>query len=185
MADGDLTQLLAEASSGDARAQSRLLEEVYHELRKLAESQMRRERSGHTLQATALVNEAYLRLAGNQGEWQNRRHFFGAAAEAMRRILIEHARRRDAEKRGGGLERVTLEGLEIPGGQDSINLLELDEALNALAEQNPRLRETVMLRYFTGLSIEETAEVLDISPASVKRDWTYARAWLFEYMANE
>jgi RNA polymerase sigma factor (TIGR02999 family) len=146
---------------------------------------MRRERPDHTLQATAVVHEAYLRLLGNEASFQNRAHFFGAAAEAMRRVLIDSARRKRAEKRGGDLERVTL--AEVAGGVEDghLDVLELDDALTKLAAVDARLAEVTKLRYFAGLSIPETAEVLEISPATVKRDWTFARAWLFEWMADE
>jgi RNA polymerase sigma factor (TIGR02999 family) len=182
---GDVTELLVAANRGEARAQGRLLEAVYAELRKLAAAQMRRERAGHTLQPTALVNEAYLRLVDGEVAWENRRHFFGAAAEAMRRVLVDHARRRDAEKRGGDLERVTLEGLEIPGDDHSLDLVELDDALAALTAHDARLGKLVELRFFTGLTIEQSAEIIGISLATAKRDWAYARAWLAERMGLE
>jgi RNA polymerase sigma factor (TIGR02999 family) len=181
---GAITDLLEAANHGDARAQSRLLETVYDELRKLAAAQMRRERAGHTLQPTALVNEAYLRLIDGEVAWQNRRHFFGAAAEAMRRVLVDHARRRDADKRGGGLDQVTLEGLDIVDERSDVDLIELDNALAALNIRDPRLAKLVELRFFTGLSIEQTADVLGISPATAKRNWAYARAWLYEHMGG-
>ncbi|MDX1443355.1 MAG: sigma-70 family RNA polymerase sigma factor [Gammaproteobacteria bacterium] len=183
MGEGALTRILQELADGNPAAQGELMDTVYHELRRLAQSQMRRERHGHTLQPTALVNEAYLRLLESGSDWQNRRHFFGAAAEAMRRILIDHSRRRGAEKRGGGLRHVTLDGLEVEGDRMDIDLLELEEALTALEQHDERLARVVELRYFTGLGIEETADVLDISPATVKRDWAYGRAWLFDYMS--
>lgn len=182
---GEITELLAAANRGESRAQGRLLEAVYAELRKLAAAQMRRERSGHTLQPTALVNEAYLRLVDGEVEWENRRHFFGAAAEAMRRVLVDHARKRDAEKRGGDLERVTLEGLEIPGDDHALDLVELDDALAALTAHDARLGKLVELRFFTGLTIEQAAEIIGISLATAKRDWAYARAWLAERMGLE
>lgn len=184
MTDAPLTRILEDIAAGNDAAQGELMEVVYHELRRLAQSQMRRERRGHTLQPTALVNEAYLRLLEGGSNWQNRRHFFGAAAEAMRRILIDHSRRRDAEKRGGGLRHVTLDGLEVEGDRLDIDLLALEDALTALEAHGERLARVVELRYFTGLGIEETAEVLDISPATVKRDWAYGRAWLFDYMED-
>lgn len=184
MNEAPLTQILQEVSAGSSQAQAELIQAVYHELRRLAQSQMRRERRGHTLQPTALVNEAYLRLVESGSNWENRRHFFGAAAEAMRRILIDYSRRRGAEKRGGNVAHVTLDGLEVEGDRVDIDLLALDEALNALEAHDKRLAEVVELRYFTGLSIEETAEVMSLSPATVKRDWAYGRAWLFDYMSD-
>ena len=139
---------------------------------------MRREVAGHTLQATALVNEACLRLMDGGTDWQNRRHFFGAAAEAMRRVLVDHARRRDAEKRGGGLQRVTFTNLDlgIPGAD--VDILALEDALEKLAAESPRLVRLVELRFFAGLSIEEAAAAMELSPATIKRDWSFARAWL-------
>lgn len=184
MSEAPLTQILQAIADGKPSAQDDLMDAVYFELRRLAQSQMRRERAGHTLQPTALVNEAYLRLLESGSDWQNRRHFFGAAAEAMRRILIDHSRRRGAEKRGGGMAHVTLDGLEVEGDRFDIDLLELEAALTALEEHDQRVARVVELRYFTGLGIEETADVLDISPATVKRDWAYGRAWLFDYMED-
>ena len=156
---------------------------VYEELHRLAQQYFREQPSGHTLQPTALVNEAYLRLAGNAESWQNRAHFFGAASQAMRRILVDHARKVASQKRGSGVARVTFNEMNIEGEDPDFDLLALDQALNALAEHDARLAEMVQLRFFTGLSIEATAKVLDISPATVKRDWTYARAWLLDRMA--
>ena len=180
----DVTRLLHAASSGDEAAQRRLVEQVYGELRRMAASRMRAERSGHTLQPTALVNEAYLRLVGEQPRWENRAHFFGAASEAMRRVLVDHARKRASQKRGGGVTRVTFNELNVeaaPEGGD-VDLLLLDEALKTLAKMDHRLAQVVLLRYFAGLSVAETAEITNTSPATVKRDWTYARASLFEYL---
>jgi RNA polymerase sigma factor (TIGR02999 family) len=149
----------------------------------MAGARMARERPGHTLQATALVNEAYLRLAPGEKQWENRAHFFGAAAHAMRRILVDHARRHQASKRGGEARRVTFDDLAVAAGEPGLDLLALDQALDALAEEEPRLAEVVHLRYFAGLGITETAALLDTSPATVKRDWTFARAWLLERMS--
>jgi RNA polymerase sigma factor (TIGR02999 family) len=182
MNDAPLTRILKDVSAGNPAARGELMEAVYQELRRLAQSQMRRERNGHTLQPTALVNEAYLRLLEGSSNWENRRHFFGAAAESMRRILIDHSRKRGAEKRGGGIANVTLDGLEVEGSRLDLDILALDEALTALEAYNERLARIVELRYFTGLTIEETASVMDLSPATVKRDWTYGRAWLFDFM---
>lgn len=182
---GDITRLLNAADSGDALAASRLYDLVYGELKLLAAANMRRESSGHTLQPTALVNEAYLRLRPTEISWANRRHFFGAAAEAMRRILVDHARRKSAQKRGDGLERVTLADLDVAAPEPEIDVLALDEALTALKAEDPRLEQVVTLRYFAGMSIEQVAEALGLSPATVKRDWTFARAWLQEHMTAQ
>ena len=182
MADDQLTRLLAAAGAGDRLAAERLYGLVYDELHRLASSNLRRERAGHTLQPTALVNEAYLRLGTGPGSgdaaWANRRHFFHAAARAMRQILVDHARRRDAEKRGGGAERVTLADVEVAAPEANVDLLRLDVALDALAAEDARLAELVQLRFFVGLSIEEAAKTLGVSPATAKRDWAFARAWL-------
>ena len=150
----------------------------------MAGARLVRERSGHTLQATALVNEAFLRLAPGEQNWQNRAHFFGSAARAMRRILVDHARRHQASKRGGSeAQKVTFSDLVLVGEEPNFDLVALDEALDALAKDEPRLAEVVQLRFFAGLGIPETASLLGISPATVKRDWTYARAWLLERMS--
>jgi RNA polymerase sigma factor (TIGR02999 family) len=180
--DHDLTQLLERVSRGDAAANGDLLARVYGELRQLAGSQLRRESPGHTLQPTALVNEAYLRLFGTSGGWANRRHFFGAAARAMRQVLVDHARRRDAEKRGGGYERLTLSAAENVGVDAEAEVLQIADLLDKLEARNERLARIVELRYFAGLDIEATADVLEISPATVKRDWAYARAWLLQQL---
>jgi RNA polymerase sigma factor (TIGR02999 family) len=174
----DVTRLLQAWSDGDAAALDRLFSAVYRELHRQAERYMRGQSPGHTLQATALVNEAYLRLAGGQSvDWKGRAHFFGVAAKAMRSILVDHARARGASKRGGGAEPVTLATLgETPG--QSVEVLELDEALRGLAALDPRKATLVELRWFGGLSIEEAAEVLEVSPATAKREWRTARAWL-------
>lgn len=178
----DLTQLLDSVRSGRQGAREELYERVYAELRAMAGARLAHERPGHTLQATALVNEAYLRLAPNDEDWDNRGHFFGSAARAMRRILVDHARRHRASKRGGEARRVTFADLAVAAEEPDVDLLALDEALDALAEAEPRLGEVVHLRYFAGLGIAETAALLGVSPATVKRDWTYARAWLVERM---
>jgi RNA polymerase sigma factor (TIGR02999 family) len=176
---GDLTLLLKAACSGDREANARLYEAVYAELRRIAGANLRRETPGHTLQPTALVNEAYLRLAPTCS-FENRRHFFAAAAESMRRILVDHARKRRSDKRGGGLERVTLSGIEVASGDGGLDVLAVDAALTQLAAARPRLAELVNLRCFAGMSIEEAAAALGVSPATVKRDWAFARAWLAE-----
>jgi RNA polymerase sigma factor (TIGR02999 family) len=157
-----------------------LLAVVYEELRTLAAQKMARENSGQTLQATALVHEAWLRLGGDkQPEWQNRAHFFAAAAEAMRRILVDNARRKKAERHGGKFEKVTFEGLELAAAMDSEQLLAVHEALNRLAEHDEVKAELVKLKFFAGLTTEEAAKVLNISEPTAKRYWAYARAWLF------
>jgi RNA polymerase sigma factor (TIGR02999 family) len=181
---GDLTQLLDLAADGDPAARDALLVQAYDELKKLARSSMRRESPGHTLQPTALVNEAYLRLFGPGARWENRRHFFGAAAQAMRRVLVDQARRRGAGKRGGGLERVSLTQVDVASEDAQVDVLALDALLAELEAANPRLVRTIELRYFGGLDIEATAEVLGVAPATVKRDWAYARAWLLERLSG-
>jgi RNA polymerase sigma factor (TIGR02999 family) len=181
----DVTRLLDAAAAGDPRAAADLLPLVYAELRKLAAARVAREGPGQTLQATALVHEAYLRLvgAGSAGEgFNNRGHFFGAAAEAMRRILIDRARRRQAAKRGGDLRRVELDAgalLAAPDDQAADDLLALDQALGQLEIEDPAKAQLVKLRYFAGLSIQEAADALGISPATAKRHWIYARSWLY------
>lgn len=178
---GDITRMLEELRAGDSRAADLLLTAVYDELRRLAARRIGRERPGQTLQATALVHEAYLRLLGDaNANWQNRRHFFGAAAEAMRRILIERARRRARQRHGGGLKRVELDEADVIALPESVDLLALDEALKEFAREDPGKAELVKLHFFTGVSIEEAAEMLGLSRATAYRHWTYARAWLFE-----
>lgn len=145
---------------------------------------MRHERSDHTLQPTELVNEAYLRVAADDADWENRAHFFGAAVEAMRRVLVDHARRRAAEKRGGGMERITFEDLHVASDEPDTNVLALDRALDALEAEDARLARVVRLRYFGGFTIDEVADMLGVSPATVKRDWTYARAFLQDRMES-
>ena len=178
----EFTVLLQRAGAGDTGAQEEILPLVYEELRKLAAQRMAREHPGQTLQATALVHEAWLRLGGDhQPAWQNRGHFFAAAAEAMRRILIDNARRKKAARHGGGAERVPLdpESLELAAAMDDDQLLALHEALDRLAEHDAAKAELVKLRFFTGLTLTEAAEVLGISEPTAKRHWAYARAWLF------
>lgn len=181
----DVTRILNAIEDGDPIAADQLLPIVYDELRRLASRKMAQENAGHTLQPTALVHEAFMRLMGgdltsiNRSKWDGRGHFFAAAAEAMRRILIDSARRRNTEKRGGELHRHELSAddavLEAP---ESSHLLEIDEALTKLESEDAALAKLVELRYFTGLTIDETAEVLGVSSRTVKRNWTYARAWL-------
>jgi RNA polymerase sigma factor (TIGR02999 family) len=182
-AASDVTRLLQSVRSGRDGAREELYEQVYRKLKSIAGARLAQERHGHTLQATALVNEAYLRLAPGEEHWENRAHFFGSAARAMRRILVDHARRHRASKRGGEAHRVTFADLAIAAEEPDVDVLSLDEALEALAKDEPRLAEVVQLRYFTGLGIAETAAVLGTSPATVKRDWTFARAWLLERMS--
>ncbi len=182
--ESEVTKLLAAVNDGQKQAYDRLLQAIYTHLHRLAESRMRRERAGHTLQPTELVNEAYLRMAEGDVQWENRRHFFGAAAEAMRRVLIDHARKRLSEKRGGDAHKTTFSEMNVAAEDPDIDVIALDEAIQALETERPRLGQIVRLRYFAGTSIEETAEILEIGPATVKRDWTYARAWLYERMTN-
>lgn len=179
----EVTRLLAAAGGGDRQALERLYQGIYGELRDMAAAGMRRERPGHTLQPTALVNEAFMKLLPGTGAWQNRKHFFGAAAQAMRRILVDHARHKQAEKRGAGLERVTFADLDIGAPEADLDLLAVNDALDRLAEQDARLAEVVNLRFFVGMSIEDTAQAMERSVATVKRDWVFARAWLLEQLA--
>jgi RNA polymerase sigma factor (TIGR02999 family) len=174
----DLTQILSALAQGEPHAAEQLLPLVYDELRKLAAQKLAAEKPGQTLDATALVHEAYLRLAGQEKPFAGRSHFFAAAAEAMRRILIDNARRKRSRKAGGGLERHDLEEAELAAPDVRVYLLALDEALTRLAEADRSAAELVQLRYFTGLSIPEAAEVLGVSVRSAERIWTYARAWL-------
>lgn len=179
--NGEVTQILSHIQNGDRQAASQLLPLVYVELRRLASQKMLRERSSHTLQPTALVHEAFLRLVGDQSaqSWDCRAHFFAAAAEAMRRILIEFARRRKTEKRGGDRQRLELSvQIAVDEWESSESLLALDEALTRLASEDAELARLVELRYFAGMTIDQTAELLDVSPRTVKRNWAYARAWL-------
>lgn len=177
-----VTEFLRDWQQGSEAAGVSLVNSIYGELKRLARMRLRAERSGHTLQPTALVNEAWLRLSQIRSEWQNREQFLGMAAVAMRRILVEHARRRDALKRGQGSARVSLDdvpdALVSPMPDD--RLLALDEALTRLGAMDARQARVVELRYFSGLSIDETAAVLEISTGTVKREWTAARAWLFD-----
>jgi RNA polymerase sigma factor (TIGR02999 family) len=176
----DVTRLLVRLTDGDRGVLDELLPVVYGELRKLASSYLRRERIGHTLQPTALVHEAYMRLVDQtQVQWQNRAHFFGVAAQMMRRILVDHARAHEAEKRGGEFQKLSLdENIDVSGERD-VNLVALDDALNLLAEIDPQKSKIVELRFFGGLSVEETAEVLGVSAPTVKRQWRMAKAWLY------
>lgn len=183
---GEVTRLLIAWNAGDREAVERLMPLVYAELRRIAERQFRRERAGHTLQPTAVVHEAYFRLVDQtRVTWKNRGHFFAIAAQAMRRILIDHARAREADKRGGREERVTLDlGIASPEPADDVNLLALDEALVRLKALDEPQARIVELRFFGGLSIDETAEAMETSPSSVKREFRSARAWLFRELGR-
>jgi len=175
----EVTRILNAIQDGDAKATSELLPLVYQELRKLAAHKMASEAPGHTLQATALVHEAWLRLvSSNQQSWQNRAHFFGAAAEAMRRILVEHARRKQSLKRGGGAERQELHESVLVLSAPPDELLAVHEALDQLALTDPPAAELVKLRYFVGMTMEEAASALGLAPRTAERLWTYARVWL-------
>jgi RNA polymerase sigma factor (TIGR02999 family) len=182
-----VTRLLNEVGNGGADAADALLPLVYDQLRRLADQQMRRERPDQTLQATALVHEAYLRLVDETGmqRWDGRWHFFAAAAEAMRRILIEQARRRSRLKRGGDLRRVSIDDAQLTVHDPPVELLALDEALQKLAVKHPQKVQLVKLRYFAGLTIEQAAQALSISTATADRHWSYARAWLYREMSSE
>jgi RNA polymerase sigma factor (TIGR02999 family) len=179
VAAGAVTELLAAWSAGDESARDSLMPLVYKELRRLARRQMRCERPGHTLQTTALVNEAYLRMAGQQQiEWRTRAHFFAMAAAMMRRILFDHARRRQVAKRGGGAVPCSLDDVAVVAAERSGEIVAIDEALTRLSALDERGYRIVEMRYFGGLTVEEISIVLNISAATVKRDWTAAKAWL-------
>jgi RNA polymerase sigma factor (TIGR02999 family) len=188
----DVTQILMAIDNGDPRAAEQLLPLVYDELRKLAAQRLAQEKPGQTLQATALVHEAYLRLAPNRDEspsrekqWNSRGHFFAAAAEAMRRILVESARRKGSLKRGAHHQRVSLDQAMSVSDPPSDDLLSLDEALDRLAQEDPVKADLVKLRYFAGLSVEQTAEALGISRATADRYWSYAKVWLYQAVTGE
>jgi len=181
---GDVSSLLRAWSDGDQRALALLTPIVYEELRRLAHYYLKREQAGHSLQATALVNEAYMRLVDyKRMRWQNRAHFMAAAAQAMRRILVDHARRHNV-KRGARAEHVSLDAEAVMCSDRSDDFVSLDDALNALAERAPRKAQVVELRFFGGLSVEETAEVLHVSPITVMREWKSAKAWLYRELAG-
>jgi RNA polymerase sigma factor (TIGR02999 family) len=177
----EVTRILSAIDKGDASASEQLLPLVYDELRKLAAQKLAQEKPGQTLQATALVHEAYLRLVdvGEAPHWDGRRHFFAAAAEAMRRILIDRARRKQTEKHGGGRQRIDLDEVEAVADARSTDLLALDEALTRLAAEDPLKAQLVTLRYFAGMSVQEAADALGISRATADRYWAYARTWLY------
>jgi RNA polymerase sigma factor (TIGR02999 family) len=180
-----VTDLLTRWRAGDRQALDALLPLVYEELRRLARHYLRLERADHTLQSTALVHEAYVRLVGQDApRWEGRTHFYGVAARLMRQILVDHARSRGAAKRGGDMLRLTLDEHVVAGPSRDLDILALDEALDRLADLSEQQSRIVELRFFSGLSIEETADVMDISPATVKRGWTAARAWLFREMSG-
>jgi RNA polymerase sigma factor (TIGR02999 family) len=182
----EITRLLVEWGNGDQQALERLTPLVYEELHRLARRYLRQERQGHTLQSTALVHEAYLKLVGQHSvRWQNRAQFFGIAAQLIRRILVDYARNKHAAKRGADSPKLSLdEALAVPGERD-LDLVALDDALETLAKLDPRQSRLVELRFFAGLTVEETAEVLQMSPATVKRDWTAAKAWLFREIRRQ
>ena len=186
MSTSDVTQILLAVQDGDRDAPARLMPVVYDELRRLADHYLRQERPDHTLQGTALVHEAYLKLIDQtQVDWRNRAHFFGVAAQLMRQILVDHARRHRSAKRGGAQQKLTLdEAVDYSQSRD-VDLLALDDALTALAQRDERQSRIVELRFFGGLTIEETAVALDISPATVKVDWSMAKAWLRREISRE
>jgi RNA polymerase sigma factor (TIGR02999 family) len=183
----EVTHILSQIESGDPSAAEGLLPLVYDELRKLAAARLAQEKPGQTLQATALVHDAYIRLVDVEKapHWDSRRHFFAAAAEAMRRILVERARRKRSVKHGGGRVRIDLDEVLVVGDEPRDDLLELDELLDQLTDADPRAAELVKLRFFTGMTGEQTAAVLGISPRSADLLWAYARAWLFEKLERE
>jgi RNA polymerase sigma factor (TIGR02999 family) len=182
----DVTRILNTAAQGDSGAANELLPLVYEELRRLAAAKMACENPGQTLQATALVHEAWLRLAGDANrKWNDRTHFFAAAAEAMRRILVDNARRKRAQRHGGGQPRLELLDLAAPSAPNVDLLLAVNDALDKFAALDPQAAELVKLRYFVGMTIEETAEALGISKATAKRHWDYARAWLYEEIRRQ
>jgi RNA polymerase sigma factor (TIGR02999 family) len=182
--EADVSTLLRAWSEGDQSALDKLTPIVYDELHRLARHYMSRERTGHSLQATALVNEAYLRLVDyKRMRWENRAHFFAVSAQLMRRILVDHARRHNL-KRGGGVQHVALEDTAVMGGDQDENLVALDDAMRELARIDSRKAQVVELRFFGGLSVEETAEVLKVSTVTVMRDWGTARAWLYREMSG-
>ncbi len=175
-----VTRLLEAWRNGEPAAARKLMPLVYDALRRIARRQMARERDGHTLQTTALVNEAYLRVVNQKVEWEGRVHFFAVAAQLMRRLLVDHARRRERMKRGGSQERVSLDDTELGTSGQGIDVLALHQALRRLASFDPRKSEVVELRYFGGLTVEEIAQVLGLAPITVKREWAKAKAWLYD-----
>lgn len=185
-APGPVTQLLVAWTNGNRAALEALIPVVYPELRRIAGRYLRRERVGHTLQATALVHEAYVKLIDqDRAQWHNRAQFFGVAAQLMRRILVDHARTKKRDKRGGSDIRVSLTGVQVLAKDREIDVVALDEALDRLAQLDEQQSRIVELRFFSGLTVEETAEALSISPATVKRDWSMAKAWLHRELSSE
>ena len=181
----DVTTLLAKASAGDDEANNQLLPLVYDQLREIAQMRMRGEQPDHTLQATALVHEVCLRLLGERKvSWQNRGHFYATAAEAMRRVLIDHAKSKRRLKRGGDAKKMWLNVADLASQEDPENILALDEAIRRLELQNPEAAKVVELRFYAGLSIDDTAAAMDLSPRTVDRRWKFARAWLFQELAQ-
>jgi len=181
----ELTQLLVDWSNGDRAALDKLMPLIDAELRRLAHRYMTRERAGHTLQTTALVNEAFLRLVNRKNlQWQNRAHFFGIAAQLMRTILVDHARSHASAKRGGGARNLELDEAMVVSQQKASEVIALDDALNQLALLDPQQSRIVELRFFGGLTVEEAAEVLQVSPATIKREWSTAKAWLYHELAK-
>ena len=181
----EVTQLLIEWSNGDKAALDKLMPLIYEELRRLAHHYMRRERPGHTLQTTALVDEAYVRLVNRQRvHWQNRAHFFAIAAHLMRTILVDHARSHAYAKRGGGARKVPLDEAMVISQERAAEVVALDDALEQLTRIDPRQSRIVEMRFFAGLTIEETAEVLSLSPATIKREWSTAKAWLYHELSK-
>jgi RNA polymerase sigma factor (TIGR02999 family) len=183
----DVTQLLAAAERGEADAQERLLNQIYSELHRMAEQRFAGEQPGQTLQPTALVHDAWFQLVGSDGRasFANRAHFFGAAARAMRRILVDRARRRHAEKRGGGAEHLDLDSVNVAATASDDALLRIDEALEKLAREDPAAAQLVRLRFFVGMKLEEAGEALGISERTAKRYWQFARAWLYDELQAE
>ncbi len=183
----DVTRILSAIDQGDRQAAGQLLPLVYEELRQLAAARLAQERPGQTLEATALVHEAYLRLVGAAGSatWESRRHFFAAAAEAMRRILIDRARDKGRLKRGGGWKRLQLDWIELPAEETSDGLLEVDTALEKLAHEDPLAAELVKLRFFAGLTLDDAARALDMAPRTADRYWAFARSWLYEELRRD
>jgi len=181
----EITRILKAVEDGNTAASQELIPLVYDELRTMAANKMANERPGQTLQATALVHEAYLRLMGNEQRWESRAHFFGAAAEAMRRILIENARRKKSRKHGGGIEKIDLGSVDVAINTDEEHLLLVDEALEKLEAKDPEAAQLIKLRFFTGLSNEDAARAMGLAVRSATRLWTYARAWLFKEISGD
>lgn len=181
-----ITQLLMDWRGGDSAALEKLAPIVYEEMRRIARRYMKGERAGHTLQTSALVNEAYMRLVDhNNIQWENRAHFFAVAAQAMRRVLVDHARNRNYQKRGGGAHKVEFDEAWMAASERAAEFIALNDALTDLENVDPRKGKVVEMRYFGGLSVEETAEALGVSPITVKRDWNLARAWLLRALTNK